>query len=53
VSPNKDSNALSFANNTGQCQAPSHGSSLDDAAGLHWLDVDDLSPDFPSQQAFV
>ena len=44
---------VSFANNARQRQAPSHVSSLDDAAGLHWLDVDDLSPDLPSQQAFV
>ena len=43
----------SFANNARQCQAPSHVSSLDDAAGFHWLDVDDLSPDLPSQHAFV
>jgi hypothetical protein len=42
-------------NNACQRQALSHGSSLDrgDAAGLHWLDVDNLSPDLPLQQAFV
>ena len=53
VSLRMGGNAPSFANNARQRQAPSHVSSLDDAAGLHWLDVDDLSPDLPSQQAFV
>ena len=45
--------APSFANNARQRQASSLVSSLNDAAGLHWLDVDDLSSDLPSQQAFV
>jgi hypothetical protein len=46
-------NAPSFANNARQRQALSHVSSLDDATGFHWMDMDDLSSDLPSQQAFV
>ena len=53
VSLRMGGNALSFANNARQRQAPSHVSSLDDAAGFHWMDVDDLSSDLPPQQAFV
>ena len=53
VSLRMDGNALSFANNARQRQAPSHVSSLDDTAGFHWMDVDDLYSDLPSQQAFV
>jgi hypothetical protein len=50
VSLRMGGNAPSFANNARQRQALSHVSSLDDSAGFHWMDVDDLSSDPPSQQ---
>jgi hypothetical protein len=55
VSLRMGGNTPSFANNACQHQALSHVSSLDDAAGFHWLDVDNLFADLPqaSQQAFL
>ena len=53
VSLRMGGNTPLFANDARQRQASSHVSSLDDAAGFHWLDMDDLSPDLPSQQACV